>query len=400
MLNGELYTAVPEAECYAIIPPSIPGLGISADLSLQVQDLEGQGTAYLYEHTLALMDSLRADRTIASVSTQFSATTPQRILNVNREQAMSEGVELSEIYTTLSTLLGGTYTGNFNRFGRQYQTYVQGSALSRTDARSLDSYFVSNARGESVPLSAFVSVKDTVGVEYITQFNLYESIPISITAAQGASSGQVMERVEAIAHKVLPANVGTSWSGLSYQQAQARRGGGVVYAIAIIFVYLALAALYESWTLPIAILLSVPAAVAGALAAMLAAHTIEVEYVNNIYVQISLIMLIGLAAKNAILVVEYADRIYHNSANHTLEQAAIEAARERIRPILMTAIAFVLGIVPLIFASGNFSVARNIMGVALAGGMIVATAVGIFLYPAAYYLVESITNKSAKKQTP
>lgn len=400
MLNDELYTAVPEAECYAIIPPSIPGLGISADLSLQVQDLEGQGTAYLYEHTLALMDSLRADRTIASVSTQFSATTPQRILNVNREQAMSEGVELSEIYTTLSTLLGGTYTGNFNRFGRQYQTYVQGSALSRTDARSLDSYFVSNARGESVPLSAFVSVKDTVGVEYITQFNLYESIPISITAAQGASSGQVMERVEAIAHKVLPANVGTSWSGLSYQQAQARRGGGVVYAIAIIFVYLALAALYESWTLPIAILLSVPAAVAGALAAMLAAHAIEVEYVNNIYVQISLIMLIGLAAKNAILVVEYADRIYHNSANHTLEQAAIEAARERIRPILMTAIAFVLGIVPLIFASGNFSVARNIMGVALAGGMIVATAVGIFLYPAAYYLVESITNKSAKKQTP
>lgn len=396
-LNTELY-ALPEAECYAIIPPSIPGLGISSDLSLQVQDLQGQGTEWLYSQAQMLMDSLRKEPTIATVSTTFHASTPQRMLRIDREQAMSEGVELADIYSTLGTMLGGTYSGNFNRFGRQYRIYAQASPDAREDSFAINRYYVPNAHGQSVPLATFVSVEDTVGVEYITQFDLYESIMLSITPAEGISSGEAMATVERTADRVLPPTAATAWSGLSYQQAKARSGAGVVYLVALIFVFLALSSLYESWALPVAILLSVPAAIAGALVAMLVAHAIEPTYVNNIYVQISLIMLIGLAAKNAILVVEYADR-RRVEGNLTAAEAATEAARERARPIIMTALAFILGIMPLIFATGNFSTARNIMGVALAGGMIVATTVGLLLYPAAYFLVESLRSKFSKDRT-
>ena len=396
-LNAELYS-LPEAECYAIIPPSIPGLGISSDLSLQVQDLQGQGTEWLYSQAQMLMDSLRKEPSIATVSTTFHASTPQRMLRIDREQAMSEGVELADIYSTLGTMLGGTYSGNFNRFGRQYRIYAQASPDAREDSFAINRYYVPNAHGQSVPLAAFVSVEDTVGVEYITQFDLYESIMLSITPAEGISSGEAMAAVERTADRVLPPTAATAWSGLSYQQAKARSGAGVVYLVALIFVFLALSSLYESWALPVAILLSVPAAIAGALVAMLVAHAIEPMYVNNIYVQISLIMLIGLAAKNAILVVEYADR-RRAEGNLTAAEAATEAARERARPIIMTALAFILGIMPLIFATGNFSTARNIMGVALAGGMIVATTVGLLLYPAAYFLVESLRLKFSKDRT-
>lgn len=396
-LNSELYS-LPEAECFAIIPPPIPGLGISSDLTLQVQDLQGQGTEWLYSKAQMLMDSLRKEPSIATVSTTFHASTPQRMLRIDREQAMSEGVQLADIYSTLGTMLGGTYSGNFNRFGRQYRIYAQASPDAREDEAAINRYYVPNAHGQSVPLAAFVSVEDTVGVEYITQFDLYESIMLSITPTEGVSSGEAMATVERTASKLLPPTAATAWSGLSYQQAKARSGAGVVYLVALIFVFLALSSLYESWALPVAILLSVPAAIAGALVAMLVAHTIEPTYVNNIYVQISLIMLIGLAAKNAILVVEYADR-RRTEGNLTAAEAATEAARERARPIIMTALAFILGIMPLIFASGNFSTARNIMGVALAGGMIVATSVGLLLYPASYYLMESLRSKFSKHRT-
>ncbi len=396
-LNDELYS-LPEAECYAIIPPPIPGLGLSSDLSLQVQDLQGQGTEWLHIQAQRLMDALREEPSIATVSTSFRATTPQRMLHIDREQAMSEGVALADIYSTLGTMLGGTYSGNFNRFGRQYRIYTQASPDAREDHFAINRYYVPNDSGQSVPLAAFVSVEDTVGVEYITQFDLYQSILLSITPAESISSGDAMAVVKRTADKTLPPTAGTAWSGLSYQQAKAQGGAGVVYLVALIFVFLALASLYESWALPVAILLSVPAAITGALVAMFLAHEVEPTYVNNIYVQISLIMLIGLAAKNAILVVEYADR-RRVEGNLSAAEAATEAARERARPIIMTALAFVLGIMPLIFASGNFSTARNIMGVALTGGMIVATSVGLLLYPASYYLVESLRLKFSKHRT-
>lgn len=389
-LTDELYGAVPEAEAYAFIPPAIPGLGVTSGITFEVQDLEGRGTAYLLEQTSRLMDSLRRQPEIASVTTQFEADVPQRRIEIDKRHAMIEGVALQDIYSALTTYLGGEYIGNFNRFGRLYQSYIQAAPEQRLNARSIDGYFVTNGRGESVPISAFVEVRDTVGAEYITQFNLYQSISLTASPSAKASTGDAMATIREVAARVLPDDVGYEWSGMAYQEANAARGQGAVYLLVVAFVFLALAALYNSWLLPMAILMSVPVAVLGAVATMAIAHSVDATLVNDVYMRISLIMLIGLAAKNAILVVEYADREFAASATISLSEAALRAATERLRPIIMTALAFILGVMPMVFASGEYSAARNIMGISLVGGMVAATVIGIFLYPATYYMVGRI----------
>lgn len=400
-LTGELYVAVPGAECYAFIPPSIPGLGITSGVSVEVQDLEGRGTAYLLENAEKLMDSLRRSPSIASVTTQFNAGVPQRRLRIDKQQALAAGVDLGTLYGELTTLLGGAYINNFTRFGKLYQTYIQAAPDYRLDHRSLDSYYVASASGESVPVASFIDVVDTVGVEYVSQFNLYRSISLTVTPAARASTTTVMQEITATASDVLPNDIGTAWSGTSYQEANASKTGGLVYVLALVFVFLALAALYESWGLPLAILMSVPVAVLGAVLFIGGSHLMNALYVNDIYMQISLVMLIGLAAKNAILVVEYADRLFREQGA-SLMDAAIGAAKLRVRPIIMTAFAFILGVMPLVFASGVYATARNIMGVALVGGMLFATLLGIFVYPALYYFVGKIggfeKRRECKKQ--
>ena len=388
-LTDELYVAVAGAECYAFIPPSIPGLGVTSGVSVEVQDLEGRGTAYLLENAERLMDSLRKSPSVASVTTQFDAGVPQRRLRIDKQQALAAGVDLGTLYGELTTLLGGTYINNFTRFGKLYQTYVQAAPDYRLDRRSLDSYYVTSASGESVPVASLVEVADTVGVEYVSQFNLYRSVSLTITPAARASTTTVMQEITATAAAALPDDIGTAWSGTSYQEANASKTGGLVYALALVFVFLALAALYESWGLPLAILMSVPVAVLGAVLFVGGTHLMNALYVNDIYMQISLVMLIGLAAKNAILVVEYADRLFREQGA-SLMDAAIGAAKLRVRPIIMTAFAFILGVMPLVFASGVYATARNIMGVALVGGMLFATLLGIFVYPALYYFVGKI----------
>lgn len=388
-LTGELYVAVPGAECYAFIPPSIPGLGVTSGVSVEVQDLEGRGTAYLMENAGRLMDSLRKNPAIASVTTQFDAGVPQRRLRIDKQQALAAGVDLGTLYGELTTLLGGTYINNFTRFGKLYQTYIQAAPDYRLDRRSLDSYYVTSASGESVPVASLIEVADTVGVEYVSQFNLYRSVSLTVTPAARASTTTVMREITATAAETLPDDIGTAWSGTSYQEANASKTGGLVYALALVFVFLALAALYESWGLPLAILMSVPVAVLGAVLFVGGTHLMNSLYVNDIYMQISLVMLIGLAAKNAILVVEYADRLFREQGA-SLMDAAIGAAKLRVRPIIMTAFAFILGVMPLVFASGVYATARNIMGVALVGGMLFATLLGIFVYPALYYFVGKI----------
>ncbi len=397
MLNGELYAAVNNAEAYAFTPPAIPGLGVTSGVSVQVQDLSGRGTEYLADNTRRFMDSLGREPSVASVSTQFNDQVPQRRLTIDRDYALREGVELSALYDMLSTFLGGAYIDNFNRFGRLYRSYVQAASEYRQDRSALDSYYVLNGRGESVPVSSFVRVVDTVGVEYVSQFNLYRSIALSIDPRSGYSTSQVMDAVEEQAGKILPDDIGIAWSGLSYQERNAAKGGGIVYLLALVFVFLALAALYNSWSLPLAILAGVPLAVLGALAFIYGAHLIDPKYVGNIFMQISLVMLIGLAAKNAILVVEYAERLF-NEQHLSLVNAAVGAAALRVRPILMTAFAFILGVSPLIFAHGAYATARNTMGVALVGGMLTATVLGIFIYPALYVLFGKLSRAERRRE--
>lgn len=396
-LNEQLNFAVPDAVFYALEPPSIPGLGLTSGISMMLQDLQGKGIGYLAEQSNAFLAEASKLPSVASATTQFNASVPQRRLRIDRDRAEQEGVSLAELHRLVSTYLGGTYINNFNRFGKLYQTYIQADAQYRRDKSDLGLYYIGTSSGNSVPVTNFVSAVDTTGVEYITQFNLYNSIPITVTPKTGYSTGQGMADLERLASERLPKDVGIAWSGVSYQEANASGNGSATYLMAFVFVFLALAALYNSWTLPFSVLLGVPLAIFGALLFIMLAHFVNPAYIDNVYTEISLIMLIGLSAKNAILVVEYADRQFFGEGK-TLEQAAIGAARLRVRPILMTAFAFIIGVLPLVFASGAYSTARNIMGVALVGGMGVATLLGIFVYPALYYIVGRISRFDRKRE--
>ena len=386
-LNERLYAAIPAAECVAFVSPSIPGLGVSSAITFEVQDREGRGVGYLAEQSEKLLAALNKEPRIASATTEFRTGVAQKHLDIDKHHAMMSGVSLSSLYAETAALIGGRMINNFNLYGRLYQSYLQASPEYRQDGASLESFYLRNDKGESVPLASFVEVRDTTGVQYVSQFNLYRSIGVNVVADEGTSTGRAMADIERVAEEVLPDDCSIAWSGVSYQEYNEKSKGVWVFLIAAVFVFFTLSSLYESWRLPLSILLGVPLAVLGALSAVGVAHLIEPKFINDIYMQISLAMLIGLAAKNSILVVEYADLLHHKEGKSLLE-ATVGAAKMRVRPIIMTAAASILGMLPLVFASGVYSTARNIMGVSLVGGVLFATVFGIFLYPALYYLVE------------
>jgi HAE1 family hydrophobic/amphiphilic exporter-1 len=387
-LNYQFSKAFQNFECYAFIQPAIPGLGVTSGVTFALLDTESRGSEYLGENLAKLLDTLNRNSNFSAAYSQFNNSVPQKQLVVDREHAMMKGVNLSELYNELSALLGSQYIDNFTRFGRLYRSYIAAAPEYRQTEESLKSYFVASSDGQSVPLSTFVTVKDTVGVSFVEQFNLYNAAQVTATPAKGVSTAQAMEQIEAISNGVLPDDMTTTWSGVSLLESKEGGKSWLVYLIALVFVFLILSILYESWKLPIAILLAVPLAILGALIAIGVVHLFNVQIVNDIYMQISLVMLIGLAAKNAILVVEYADKSFQDGAD--LLTATVEAAKLRARPIIMTASAFVLGVLPLVFASGVFHTARNVMGIALVGGMVAATTIGILLYPALYYLIKKL----------
>lgn len=388
-LNGEMYVMINKAQVFAFQTSSIPGLGATSGISLMVQDRAGNTINYLAEHTDAFIEKARRLPEISSVITQFDAEVPQRKVEIDKNRAFQQGVSLNDIHSTLATYLGGAYINNFNRFGQIYQTYIQSEAQYRESKDDLASYFVKNANSESIPLASFVSISDTTGVEFINQFNLYRSIGVNANASHGYSSTQAMDALQGLADSILPKDMTIAWSGMSFQEQNAAGNGVMAFVIAILFVFLILAALYDSWILPWSILLGVPFALFGAMIFIFCAHYFNPAYVNNIFMQISLILLIGLSAKNAILIVEYANDLFFGQGKDIVE-SAIGAAKLRFRPIIMTAMAFLLGVSPLILSSGASSVAQTVMGVALVGGMGVATLIGVFVYPALYVFIAKI----------
>lgn len=394
MLNGELYEAINSAEVFTFGPPSIPGLGPGSGFTIMIQDKGGNTPQYLAQYTDKFIGEARKRPEIASISTLYQADIPQKAIRINNEKVLKAGVSLQDLHEKISAYLGGSYVNNFNRFGRMYQTYIQAASEYRLTQSDLDLFYITNNRGESLPIASFITVKDTTGPQYTNRFNLYRAASVTGQPAKGYSTGETMQALEEVAARVLPSDMGYAWSNMSYQDAHTT-GEATVFLYAIIFIFLILAALYESWSLPLSIILGIPFAVFGAMLFIFLGHLLNPKYINDIFLQVSLIMLIGLAAKNAILIVEYAKAKFDEGLS--LRDAAIEGARLRVRPVIMTAFAFLMGVIPLIFATGSNAVARNVMGLGLFGGMLIATLIGIFAYPALFVWIGKIGKYEQKR---
>jgi HAE1 family hydrophobic/amphiphilic exporter-1 len=380
------FAGIADARVIAVSPPAIPGISAAGGFSLMLQDRTGNPYEFLAANTLKFVAAARKRPELANVRPNFSPSVPQLFADVDKDKALQEGVQVSEIYNTLQSFLGGSYVNDFSRFGRQWRVFLQAEAGSRMTPEDVGRFYVRNGRGEMVPLSSFVKMRQISGPEYTVRFNLYRSVEILGGPAPGYSSGQALDALEQVAKETLPSEMGYAWNALSYQERVTAGSTTRVLGLSLVFVFLILAALYESWTLPFAVLLSTPVAVLGAFLGMLSRHLD-----NNVYTQIGLIVLVGLTAKNAILIVEFAKDGYEQGK--PLVDAALEAAKLRLRPILMTSFAFILGCLPLWFASGAGAAARIALGTAVITGMLLATLVGIFFIPALFVMTEKLRKK-------
>ncbi|MBL8002091.1 MAG: multidrug efflux RND transporter permease subunit [Flavobacteriales bacterium] len=386
MANALLITHISEATAFAFGPPPIPGLGSSAGFSLQLQDRQGNTPQYLEQQARAFIKAAQERPEIGRAMTLYRSSIPQKSIQVDKDRVEKLGLRLDDVNQTMAAFLGGSFVNNFNQFGRQYRTYLQADAAYRMDPGGLNDFFVRAADGRMVPLGAVASVKDTIGPQYTNRFNLYRSAEIMGGPAPGYTSSQALDALEEVAKTTLPPDIGYTWSNMSYQEKVAGGQGATVFAMALLFVFLILAAQYESWKLPFSVLLGTPWAVMGAMLGLWLMRQFSESYVNNVFAQIGLVMLIGLNAKNAILIVEFAKMKMEEGEE--VVKAALDGAKLRFRPILMTSFAFILGVVPLITAEGAGAEARKVMGMAVFAGMIVATTIGCIVIPSLFVLIE------------
>ena len=395
-LQGGIYGAIG----FAFPPPAIPGVGTSGGATFILEDRAGRDIAYLAENTAKFVEAAKKRPELASVSTTFRPTVPQIFIDVDRDKVLKQGVNINDVYKTLQSFLGSGFINYFNEFGRQWQVYIQAEGEYRTNIENIGQFYVRNAKGEAVPLSALTSIRNIVGPEFTMRYNLYRSAQINASGAPGVSSAQVMRALEEVFEENMPDEMGYDYLGMSFQEKRAQEGVSptVIFAFSLLCVFLILAAQYESWSLPFSVLLGTPIAVAGAFAALLLRGQ-----ENNVYAQIGLVMLIGLAAKNAILIVEFAKMEYEKGEDSLIE-ATLKGARLRLRPILMTSFAFILGCVPLALAQGAGAVSRQVMGSTVIGGMLAASFLAIFIIPVTFYVVERLGHRgedgpAANKET-
>ncbi len=383
------FAGISEARVIAVSPPAIPGISAAGGFSMMLQDKSGGKYEFLAQNVLKFVAEARKRPELANVRPNFSPAVPQLYADVDKEKALKQGVSITEIYATLQTYLGGSYANDFSRFGRQWRVFLQAEAADRMTPEDLGKFYVRNARGEMVPLNSFVKVRAVSGPEYTVRFNLYRAVEILGAPAPGYSSGQALDALEDVAKATLPPEMGYAWNALSYQEKAAAGGTTKTLGLSLVFVFLILAALYESWSLPFSVLLATPVAVLGAFLGLLSRH-----FDNNVYSQIGLVVLVGLSAKNAILIVEFAKDGYEKG--QPLIEAALEGARLRLRPILMTSFAFIFGCFPLWSATGAGSSARRVLGTAVVAGMSAATLLGIFFIPSLFVFVEKLSGGKHK----
>lgn len=394
--NIAFRTAITEATAIAFGPPPIEGLGTSAGFTMQLQDRSGNTPQFLAEQANHFIAEARKRPEIGNIFTLYRSNVPQKKIIIDYDKAEKLGIDLSEITSTISTYLGSAYVNDFNRFGRQYKVYVQAEAEDRLEPDDIAKYYVRSRTGEIIPLTTLAVVEDVVGPSYTNRFNMYRAAEISGAPKEGYSSADALRALEEVA-ATMPKEIGYSWSNMSYQEKAAEGTGGTMFIMALVFVFLILAAQYESWKLPFSVLLGVPAAVFGAFLGLWLGGLWSTSYVNNVFAQIGLVMLIGLTAKNAILIVEFAKMLHEQGK--PLFESAVEAAKLRLRPILMTSFAFMLGVVPLLTASGAGAEARKVMGMAVFSGTLIATIIGVIVVPGLFVLIESIGKKKTNSES-
>jgi HAE1 family hydrophobic/amphiphilic exporter-1 len=390
--NAELRANIPEANAFAFPPPAIQGLGTGGGFSLWLQDRSGGTVEFLNENLQKFLEAARKRPELANVNSVWRPSVPQIYADINRDKVLKQGVAVGDVYQTLQAFLGGIYVNQFNRFGRQWKVFLQAEAEGRVKVEDINQFYVKNNDGKMVPLSAVTTTRGIAGPEFTNRFNLFRAAQVTGIPAPGYSSGQATAALEAVAKEVLPREMGYDWADMSYQEVKAAGAGARVFVLSIIFVFLILAALYESWSLPFGVLLSVPVAVFGAFLGLLLR-----KYNLDVYGQIGLVMLIGLAAKNAILIIEFAV-LQQKEKGMGLVEAALEGAKLRLRPILMTSFAFILGCVPLWTASGSGAASRRVLGTVVIVGMLAATGIAIFIIPALFVMVEKLANRGKPKE--